>query len=99
MPLVNYVDIQIKKYMVFIDMDNMEHDTNVLDKILNSRLFFDKYPMINRVWVTKYVNNIDITLSVNEPSNHYWPIRDEIRSFIWNIAKMSGVTSRFNIYP
>ena len=77
----------------------MEHDTNVLDKILNSRLFFDKYPMINRVWVTKYVNNIDITLSVNEPSNHYWPIRDEIRSFIWNIAKMSGVTSRFNIYP
>ena len=99
MPLVNYVDIQIKKYMVFINMDNMEHDTNVLDKILNSRLFFDKYPMINRVWVTKYVNNIDITLSVNEPSNHYWPIRDEIRSFIWNIAKMSGVTSRFNIYP
>ena len=80
-------------------MDNTEHDTNVLDKILNSRLFFDKYPMINRVWVTKYVNNIDITLSVNEPSNHYWPIRDEIRSFIWNIAKMSGVTSRFNIYP
>ena len=80
-------------------MDNMEHDTNVLDKILNSRLFFDKYPMINRVWVTKYVNNIDITLSVNEPSNHYWPIRDEIRSFIWNIAKMSGVTSRFQIYP
>ena len=77
----------------------MEHDTNVLDKILNSRLFFDNYPMINRVWVTKYVNNIDITLSVNEPSNHYWPIRDEIRSFIWNIAKMSGVTSRFNIYP
>ena len=26
-------------------------------------------------------------------------IRDEINSFIWNVAKMSGVTSRFNIYP
>ena len=98
MLLVNYVDIQIKKYMVFINMDNMEHDTNVLDKILNSPLFLDKYPMINRVWVTKYVNNIDITISIGE-SERYWSVRDEIRSFIWSIAKMSGVTSRFNIYP
>ena len=79
-------------------MDNMEHDTNVLDKILNSPLFLDKYPMINRVWVTKYVNNIDITISIGE-SERYWSVRDEIRSFIWSIAKMSGVTSRFNIYP
>ena len=79
-------------------MDNMEHDTNVLDKILNSPLFLDKYPMINRVWVTKYVNNIDITISIEE-SERYWSVRDEIRSFIWSIAKMSGVTSRFNIYP
>ena len=85
--------------MVFIYMDNLEHDTKVLNKILNSPLFLDKYPMINRVWVTKYVNNIDITLSINEPSNEYWLVRDEIRSFIWSIAKMSGVTSRFNIYP
>ena len=84
--------------MVFIYMDNLEHDTNVLDKILNSPLFLDKYPMINRVWVTKYVNNIDITISIGE-SERYWSVRDEIRSFIWSIAKMSGVTSRFNIYP
>ena len=81
-------------------MDNIEHDVKVLKKILNSPLFLDKYPMINRVWVDKrYDNNIDIVLSVNEPANEYWPIREEIKSFIWNIAKMSGVTSRFNIYP
>ena len=84
--------------MVFIYMDNLEHDTKVLNKILNSPLFLDKYPMINRVWVTKYVNNIDITISIEE-SERYWSVRDEIRSFIWSIAKMSGVTSRFNIYP
>jgi len=76
----------------------MEHDTKVLHKILNGPLFLDKYPMINRVWVTKYINNIDITMSIEE-SERYWSVRDEIRSFIWNIAKMSGVTSRFNIYP
>ena len=81
-------------------MGNIEHDVKVLKKILNSPLFLDKYPMINRVWVDKrYENNIDIVLSVKEPANEYWPIREEIKSFIWNIAKMSGVTSRFNIYP
>jgi len=81
-------------------MDNIEHDVKVLKKILNSPLFLGKYPMINRVWVEEYGNNkIDIVLSVSEPYSEYHPLRDEIRSFIWNIAKMSGVTSRFNIYP
>jgi hypothetical protein len=84
-------------------MDNMEHDTNVLDKILNSPLFLDKYPMINRVWVDGkidgYIEVIDIVLSVNEPADEYWPVRDEVKSYIWNLAKMAGVTSRFNIYP
>jgi hypothetical protein len=81
-------------------MDNIEHDVKVLRKILNSELFLDNFPMINRVWVEEYgTNKIDIVLRVNEPANEYWPIREEIKSFIWNIAKMSGVTSRFNIYP
>ena len=81
-------------------MDNIEHDVKVLKKLLNSPLFLDKYPIIEGVWVDEYGNNrIDIVLRVNEPSNYYWPIREEIRSFIWNIAKMSGVTSRFQIYP
>jgi hypothetical protein len=81
-------------------MDNIEQDVKVLKKILNSPLFLDKYPVIERVWVDKqYGNKIDIVLSVKEPANEYWPVRDEIKSFIWNIAKMSGVTSRFNIYP
>jgi len=81
-------------------MDNMEQDTNVLDKILNSPLFLDKYPVIERVWVDEYgTNKIDIVLNVKEPYSEYSPFREEIKSFIWNIAKMSGVTSRFNIYP
>lgn len=85
---------------VFIYMDNIEHDVKVLKKILNSELFLGKYPMIERVWVEEHGNSrIDIVLRVDEPSNKYWPIREEIRSFIWNVAKMAGVTSRFNIYP
>jgi hypothetical protein len=81
-------------------MDNIEQDVKVLKRVLNSELFLGKYSVIERVLVDEqYGNKIDIVLIVNEPSNNYWPIRDEIRSYIWNIAKMAGVTSRFNIYP
>ena len=81
-------------------MNNIEQDVKVLKKILNSELFLGKYPIIKRVWVEEYGTNvIDIVMSVNEPANEYWPLRNEINSYIWNIAKMSGVTSRFNIYP
>lgn len=84
--------------MVFIYMDSIEHDVKVLKKLLNSPLLLDKYPMIDRVWVDKqYGNKIDIVMSITDPS--YWSLSDEIKSFIWSIAKMSGVTSRFNIYP
>jgi hypothetical protein len=56
--------------------------------------------VISRVWVEEYGNDrIDIVLNVKEPYSEYSPFRDEIKSYIWNIAKMTGVTSRFNIYP
>ena len=81
-------------------MDNIEHVVKVLKKLLNSPLFLDKYPVIERVWVDEYGNNrIDIILSVKDPFKDYYLSRDEVKSFIWNIAKMSGVTTRFNIYP
>jgi hypothetical protein len=79
-------------------MDNIEHDVKVLHKILNSELFLGKYPIVDRVWVDKrYGNNIDIVMSIND--QQYWAVRDEITSNIWNLAKMAGVTSRFQIYP
>ena len=82
-------------------MDNIEHDINVLKKILNSPLFLDKYPMINRVWVgiDGYIGVIDIVLSVNEPADEYWPVRDEVKTFIHNLAKMVDVKSHLKIYP
>ena len=81
-------------------MDNIEHDVNVLKKVLNSELFLGNFPMINRVWVEEYgTNKIDIVLSVKEPANEYWPVRDEVKKSIHNLAKMAGVKTRFNIYP
>ena len=79
-------------------MDSIEKDVKVLKKILNSELFLGKYPIIERVFVDEqYGNKIDIVMSITDPS--YWKVSDEIRSYIWNIAKMAGVSSRFNIYP
>jgi len=79
-------------------MNNIEQDVKVLKKLLNSPLFLDKYPIIERVFVDEqYGNKIDIVMSITDPS--YWKVSDEIRSYIWNIAKIAGVTSKFNIYP
>jgi len=84
-------------------MDNIEHDVNVLKKVLNSELFLGNFPMINRVWVdgkiNEYIEVIDIVLSVNEPADEYWPVRDEVKRFIHNLAKMVDVKSRLRIYP
>jgi hypothetical protein len=81
-------------------MDNIEQDVKVLRKLLNSPLFLDKYPLISRVWVEEYgTNKIDIVLNVKDPYSDYTPVRDEIKSYIYNLAKMLGVTTRFIIYP
>ena len=81
-------------------MDNIEQDVKVLRKVLNGPLFLDKYPLISRVWVEEYgTNRIDIILNVKDPYSEYTPLRDEIKSYIYNLAKMLGVTTRFIIYP
>ena len=81
-------------------MDNIEQDVKVLRKLLNSPLFLDKYPLISRVWVEEYgTNRIDIILNVKDPYSEYTPLKDEIKSYIYNLAKMLGVTTRFIIYP
>jgi hypothetical protein len=81
-------------------MDNIEQDVKVLRKLLNGPLFLDKYPLISRVWVEEYgTNRIDIILNVKDPYSEYTPLRDEIKSYIYNLAKMLGVTTRFIIYP
>ena len=80
-------------------MDVLEHDIKVLKKILNSELFLGKYPMINRVWVDKYGDNIDIVLNIKEPAADYWPIKNEVIDYIWALKTMAGVTSWYRVYP
>jgi hypothetical protein len=79
-------------------MGDMDLDIKTLRKLLNSKLFLDKYPFIERVWVDKYGNNVDIVLSPND-TKEYFSMRDEIRSYVWDISKYVGVNSNLNIYP
>lgn len=77
----------------------MDLDIKTLRKLLNSKLFLDKYPFIDRVWVDKkYGNKIDIVLSPND-TKEYFSMSDEIRSYVWDISKYVGVNSNLNIYP
>lgn len=77
----------------------MNQDIKILDKLLNSKLFLGKYPMINTVWVSKYGSGIDIVLSINENTKKYWELKDEIKSYIREISKLASVNSDFRIYP
>jgi hypothetical protein len=79
-------------------MDTRERDIIVLDKLLNSKLFLNKYPMVTRVSVTKYGNGIDIVIFPDE-TKRYFDVKKEIGHFIWDISKVASVETFFNIYP
>jgi hypothetical protein len=66
--------------------------------MLNSKLFLGKYPFISKVFVYQYMNKIDIVLSPSE-MEPYWLIKDEIFTFIRELARMAGVETRFDVYP
>jgi hypothetical protein len=80
-------------------MEDMERDAIILKKVLNSKLFLNKFPVIDRVDVSLYgYGGIDIFLTPND-IKQYWIDKKEIYPFIWDIATMAGVTSRLSVYP
>jgi hypothetical protein len=79
-------------------MDTRERDIIVLDKLLNSKLFLKRYPMVNRVSVTKYRDGIDIVIFPDE-TKRYFDVRKEIGHFIWDVSRLASVETYFNIYP
>jgi hypothetical protein len=79
-------------------MNNIERDIKILKKLLNSKLFLNKFPLISRVFVDTKGKNIDIVLSVKD-TKEYFDVRHEIVSYIWNLSKVASVESEFYIYP
>ena len=79
-------------------MDTIERDIKILDKLLNSKLFLKRYPMVERVSVTKYGNGIDIVMFPDD-TKRYFDVRKEIGHYIWDISRLASVETYFNIYP
>jgi hypothetical protein len=79
-------------------MDTRERDIIVLDKLLNSKLFLKRYPMVERVSVTKYGNGIDIVMFPDD-TKRYFDVKKEIGYYIWDISRLASVETFFNIYP
>jgi hypothetical protein len=73
-------------------------DVKVLDKLLNSPILLDKYPVINHVSIERYGNIIDVFI-ICDYTKEFYEVRDDIKLDILNISKMAGVESRFKVYP
>jgi hypothetical protein len=79
-------------------MDTRERDIKILNKLLNGKLFLERYPMVERVSVTKYGNGIDIVIFPDE-TKRYFDVRKEMGYYIWDISRLASVETFFNIYP
>ena len=86
----------------FITDNNIKRDIKYLDKVLNSRVFLDKYPCINMVSVDGFGYGIDIVMFINDSINDskkYWEVKDEISSYIYSARQAGSVESKVYIYP
>lgn len=82
----------------FITENNIERDVKYLNKVLNSRMFLDKYPCISMVSVEGNAYYINIMLFVAD-SKKFWESRDEIINFIYSARRAGSVESKVYIYP
>ncbi len=79
-------------------MEIIELDIKILRKLLNSKLFLDKFPIIDRVWVDKSGNRVDVVLAPKE-AKEYFSMRNDILRYIWKISHSAGVQTYYNVYP
>jgi hypothetical protein len=84
-------------------LNRIEHDINVLNKILNSPIILEKYPYIREVSVYQFYNHIDIVFFLDEKNpagtHPYFLNINEIYSKVHDLAAMAGVKTHFKIYP
>lgn len=79
----------------------MEEEVKILKKLLNHKLFLEKFPEITYVAVDKFGEGIDVVFFYRDGVT-----RDETKIFrpkagnlVHSLAKMVGVKSRLSIYP
>ena len=76
----------------------IEQDIKVLSKVLNSKLFLERFPIINRVAVGKYGRGIEVVI-IPYDVNEYWKVKDRVEDFIFRLTESSGIEYDYYIYP
>ncbi len=76
----------------------IEQDIKVLSKVLNSKLFLERFPIINRVAVSKYGGGIDVVI-IPYDMNEYWKVKDKVEDFIFRLTESSSIEHDYYIYP
>jgi hypothetical protein len=78
-----------------------DKDVKILKKLLNHKIFLDKFPEITYVAVDEFGQGIDVVFFYRDGVG-----RDETKLFrpkagnlVQSLAQMAGVKSRLNIYP
>ena len=74
----------------------------ILNKLLNHKIFRDKFPEINSVDVREFGNGIDVVYFFDQRVNYKdrGPIRYKADVMVRDLARMSGVGgSNFHFYP
>jgi len=79
-------------------MDQLEHSAFLLKKVLNGKLFLDKYPIIKRVEVEQTGRSSLTIVLIYDESKDYWVQRSNIHDFIWTLGRMLGIPSSIYIY-
>lgn len=81
----------------------MEQEVKILNKILNSEVFLNKFPLISHVFVNQYgEKNIDVVFSLkdNLSFKDYEPFREDARMTAYELAKFVDINPRLiSIYP
>jgi hypothetical protein len=75
---------------------------NILNKLVNHKIFRDKFPEINSVDVREFGNGVDVVYFFDSRVNYKdrGPIRYKADNMVRDLARMSGVGSvNFHFYP
>jgi hypothetical protein len=84
-------------------MDKLEHSVFLMDKVLNSKIFSKKFPIIKRVEVKvspspSEDSTLYIGLVFNRSLFYYYMQRNEIHNFVRDIRRMVGIPYDINVH-
>lgn len=80
----------------------MEHEVNVLRKLLNHKIFLDRFPVIKSVDVRKYGKGIDVVFFLKDDYvyDDYSNIKSDAYNLVYDLTKMAGLSiPLINVYP